>query len=174
MNLHPYDIIRKFGDKIFAGEVTSPKKFIYAVKDTNALTPVVFSDCRLTSSTTTFPSQQTFIDIGDITLNSLKTVLHDKNKVSLNEDGGHDLISIQNGRIKLSTGLNIILGRRSSGKTHTLQIITDEYKRGNIKYIKQFQLLERDDKKDKNIFDQLLADKKIVFLKIIFLLSNQQ
>ena len=56
--------------------------------------------------------------------------------------------------------LNIILGRRSSGKTHTLQMIKGEYKGGNIKYIKQFQLLERDDKKDKNTFDQLLADKK--------------
>lgn len=156
----PFDIINKFGDDIFAGEVTSPKKFIYAIKDPNALTPVVFSDCRLTSSTMVFSSQQTFVDIGDITLNSLKSVLHDKSKVSLNEDGGHDLISIQNGEIKLSTGLNIILGRRSSGKTHTLQMIKEEYKGGNIKYIKQFQLLERDDKKDKNTFDQLLADKK--------------
>ena len=157
---HYLNVIQQLGDKVFAGEVTSPKKFIYAIKDSQALTPVIFSDSRLTSFTTTFSSQQTFVDIGDITLNSLKGALHDKNKVSLNEDGGHDLISIQNGEIKLSTGLNIILGRRSSGKTHTLQMIKEEYKGGNIKYIKQFQLLERDDKKDKNTFDQLLADKK--------------
>ena len=116
-----FETIKLFGDNIFTGEVSSPKKFIYAIKR-NEIVPVLFSDCRL-EALTTFSSKQTFLDIGDITLRALKAALHDKNKVSLTEEGGHDLISINNGEIKISTGLNVILGKRSSGKTYTLNLL---------------------------------------------------
>lgn len=153
------DTIRLFGSEIFVGEVCSPKKFMYAIKR-NEITPILFSDCRLEATTSNFSSKQTFIDIGDITLNSLKSALHDNNKVSLTEEGGHDLISINNGEIKLSTGLNVILGKRSSGKTYSLNLLESVYGKENITYIKQFQLLNlREDEQHKH-FDEMMTSQK--------------
>ncbi len=42
----------------------------------------------------------------------------------------------------LSTGLNVIIGGRSSGKSYTLNRLNEQYE--NVKYIRQFQLLEVD------------------------------
>ena len=47
----PFETIKLFGDNIFTGEVSSPKKFVYAIKR-NEIVPVLFSDCRLEASTT--------------------------------------------------------------------------------------------------------------------------
>ncbi|MEJ0035197.1 MAG: hypothetical protein WDO68_03810 [Gammaproteobacteria bacterium] len=51
---------------------------------------------------------------------------------------------------KLSTGLNVILGARSSGKTHTLDAVhaTQE----NAKYIRQFSLVQHDPQGDEREF----------------------
>lgn len=153
-----FETIKLFGDNIFTGEVSSPKKFIYAIKR-NEIVPVLFSDCRL-EALTTFSSKQTFLDIGDITLIALKAALHDKNKVSLTEEGGHDLISINNGEIKISTGLNVILGKRSSGKTYTLNLLESIYEKNNITYIKQFQLLNLKENEQKRLFDEMMTFQK--------------
>ena len=154
----PFETIKLFGDNIFTGEVSSPKKFIYAIKR-NEIVPVLFSDCRLEISTT-FSSKQTFLDIGDITLGALKAALHDKNKVSLTEEGGHNLISINNGEVKISTGLNVILGKRSSGKTYTLNLLESIYGKDNITYIKQFQLLNLKENEQKRLFDEMMTFQK--------------
>ncbi|WP_347026648.1 phosphotransferase [Bacteroides ovatus] len=155
----PIDTMRLFKSEIFVGEVCSPKKFIYAIKR-NEITPALFSDCRLERTTSSFSSKQTFIDIGDITLNSLKSALRDKNKVSLTEEGGHDLISINNGEIKLSTGLNVILGKRSSGKTYSLNLLESVYGKDNITYIKQFQLLNLQEDEQRKHFDEMMTSQK--------------
>lgn len=155
----PIETIKLFDREIFAGEVSSPKKFIYAIKR-NEITPVLFSDCRLETTTSKFSSKQTFIDIGDITLSSLKSALRDKNKVSLSEEGGHDLISINNGEIKLSTGLNVILGKRSSGKTYSLNLLENIYGKENITYIKQFQLLSLKEEEQRKYFDEMMTSQK--------------
>lgn len=157
----PLDVIRKFGNNIFTGEVASPKKFLYLQKNKELpYTPVLFSDIRPTNDMKVFPSRQTFIDIGDITISALKTVLKDKTKVFLDSSGNQNLIELNNGEIKISQGLNIILGRRSSGKTHTLNLIQNNFGADKVKYIRQFELLQKDEAKEKSSFDAQLSERK--------------
>jgi Fe-S cluster assembly ATPase SufC len=155
----PKNVITALSEYITAGEVTSPKKFMYAYKDTNSLVPVLFSDSRLSTSEP-LPSRQTYIDVGDITLKAIKEALKDRRNVALDPDA-IDLIDINNGEIKISTGLNVILGRRSSGKTHTLKAINSLYGGDkHVKYIKQFSLVNGNENDSKNTYDSMLAEKK--------------
>lgn len=157
----PLDIIRHFGDSIYTGEVRSPKKFMYLLKNRDlAYTPVLFSDLRAKSDIKDFPSRQTFVSIGDITLSALKTALKDKSKVSLDSTGNQNLIDIYNGEVKFSQGLNIILGRRSSGKTHTLNLIQSNFGKDKVKYIHQFELLQKDSDKEAKSFDSKLSERR--------------
>ncbi|MEM1446264.1 MAG: phosphotransferase [Planctomycetota bacterium] len=128
------------GDEVFCGEVTSPKKF-EAVKKAGKLSPVLFSDCRADRSLNPLQAKQTYVDCGDLSLPSLKTALRDKEKVALSPT--HGLFEVfSNGQL-LSTGLNVLLGERSSGKTHLLDQINESQE--NPHYIKQFELVERDE-----------------------------
>ncbi|MEZ9206511.1 PHP domain-containing protein [Vibrio splendidus] len=148
-------------DYITAGEVDSPKKFIRLCKDDSELTPVLFSDLRLKESLRTFPPRQTYIDCGEVSIKSIKSSLRDKTKVSLSETDGNRLFQVFDDGLHLSTGLNIILGSRSSGKTVTLNRINQECE--NVKYIPQFSLVQRDDATYDREFNQGLAREKSNF-----------
>lgn len=152
------EIIEQLKSFITSGEVTSAKKFKYCINDTNSLVPVLFSDLRFPHQMTEFSPRQTFIDIDNTSLRAIKTCLMDKNKVYLHHSKGHRFFQIFEDGQKLSTGLNVILGERSSGKTYTLKTIYRLYK--NVKHIKQFELLETDEEKDKKKFDELLTTKQ--------------
>jgi len=136
------DVISKLGRNIIAGEVSSVKKFIYMEKKESELTPVYFSDFRIEKGVTPdrYPVSHTFIDIDQVNINSLKLCLMDKTKVSLTSEKGVKLFQIfPNGQM-LSTGLNIMFGKRSTGKTYTLNAIASRFS-NKAKYIKQFELL---------------------------------
>jgi len=152
------DKLRKF---ISAGEVDSPKKFIRMAKDEAEITPVIFSDVRIHVDMSKFPTRQTYIDCGDLSLNSLKFSLRDRNKVALSKSEGNSLIQIFDDGQKLSTGLNIVLGARSSGKTVTLTQINKDCE--NVKYIPQFSLVQRDDANYEKEFNADVARKKSTF-----------
>ncbi len=152
------EIIEELGEFISAGEVTSPKKFSYCIKNDSSLVPVLFSDLRFFDGLTEFSPKQTFIDIDNTSLRAIKTCLLDKGKVFLSESEGHRFFQVFEDGQKLSTGLNVILGERSSGKTYTLNRISKTYR--NIKYIKQFELLETDEESDKKRFNELLSTKQ--------------
>lgn len=139
--------ISKLSDHIRAGEVSSIKKFKYCLQDSNSLVPVIFSDCRLTNETINFPTKQTYIDTETVTFDGIRLCLTDKNKIALSEEDGNKLFQVCND-IFISTGLTVILGERSSGKTYTLEKIHKENE--NVKYIKQFSLLEKDEEDFKN------------------------
>lgn len=143
--------------RVTAGEVSSPKKFIYCLNDKNRLVPVLFSDCRIEASDDPFPVRQTFIDCDDVTFASLRVCLGDKHKVALTEADGNTLFLAFDNQM-LSTGLNVIVGERSSGKSFTLERINDAWP--NAKYIPQFSLVERNDDDDARRFDQRLASDK--------------
>ncbi len=136
------DTLTKLGDNIFAGEVTSLRKFKACVKEDDKLTPVIFSDCRFVENMTSYPTRQTFVDIEECTLNAIKGCLFDKTKVSLSKEEGNDFFQATDNGIMLSTGLNVIVGGRSSGKTYTLDKICENF--DNVKYLKQFSLLQND------------------------------
>lgn len=152
------EVIEELNEFITSGEVTSPKKFKYCINDNNSLVPVLFSDLRFKEGMTEFSPRQTFIDIDDTSLRAIKTCLLDKEKVFLVRDEGHSFFQVFENGQKLSTGLNVILGERSSGKSYTLKRIYNDYE--NVKYIKQFELLETDEEKDKKRFNDLLSTKQ--------------
>lgn len=154
-----HETIVKFGKSIFVGEVSSPKKFIQMIKSDDQLTPVLFSDERITSSINSFRDRQTYVNIDEINLKTLKLSFQDKNKIALSNKSS-DLINIDNGNFVISSGLNVILGKRSSGKTYTLNKILEKYGNENIKYIEQFQLIHKDEVQDQNEFDKLLSVEK--------------
>lgn len=153
------DTIAKFGRNIFAGEVTSIKKFIYMLKDENEiLTPVRFSDCRLKRGMTLadYSSNHTFLDIDEVSVRSLRHCLMDKTKSSLTKEDGNELFEIFSNGQQLSTGLNIMYGKRSSGKTYTLNKIAETFGE-RAKYIRQFELLRLSDRSA----DQFEEDQKL-------------
>lgn len=128
---------------VCAGEVDSAKKFVRAMKDDSKLTPVLFSDSRIRIGSTQFPTRQTFVSCGELTIAGLKACLRDKSKVALSKSDGNRLWRVFENGQQLSTGLNVLVGSRSSGKTHTLNTIADTV--ANTKYIKQFALVQQDE-----------------------------
>jgi hypothetical protein len=145
-----------------AGEVDSAKKFVRAVKDASKPTPVLFSDLRMKTDLAKFSTRQTFIDCGGLTLNAIKTCLQDKGKVVLSEiDGNKKWQVFENGQ-KLSTGLNILIGSRSSGKTHTLDEISSVI--DNVKYIRQFSLVQQDEVNYEREFNSEVERRRSVFV----------
>ena len=152
------DVINQLKQFISAGEVTSAKKFKFYLKETESLVPVLFSDLRFKIDMVNFSPRQTFIDADDTSLRAVKTSLLSKDKVFLTPNEGHHFFQIFENGQQLSTGLNVILGDRSSGKSFTLKTIDRIYE--NVKHIKQFELLETDEEKDKKKFDELLTAKQ--------------
>ena len=155
------DTLEKIWDFVSAGEVDSPKKFIRLAKDETEITPVIFSDVRISEEMSKFPTRQTFIDCGDLSLKSLKYSLRDRTKVALSKSEGNSLFQIFDNGQNLSTGLNIVLGARSSGKTVTLDQISKDCE--NVKYIPQFSLVQRDDVNYEKEFNADVARKKSAF-----------
>lgn len=146
---------------IEAGEVDSAKKFIRTIKDDCKLAPVLFSDARICPGLAPFPTRQTFVDCGEITIAALKSCFRDKQKVSLSEHDGNSLFQVFENGQKISTGLNVLIGDRSSGKTYTLDSINDLE---NAKYIKQFSLVQRDAKKEEKEFKDDVQRRRELFV----------
>lgn len=151
------DELEKLRPFFKAGEVDSVKKFIRSIKDDRKPTPVIFSDARINEDLFRQPTRQTYIDCGDITLSAIKACLGDKTKVQISERDGNSLWSpLENGQ-KISTGLNVLIGARSSGKTHTLDEINENIE--NCKYIKQFELVQDKDRETGESFSKYIENK---------------
>jgi len=146
--LKPETLI-KLKDNITCGEVTSIRKFKNCIQNAKLLVPALFSDIRIKENIISFSTRQTFIDLNEISFAGLKNCFNDKNKVFLTKEDGNDFFQATDYGLMLSTGLNVILGQRSTGKTYTLNKISESF--NNAKYIKQFSLLQNDGQK----FDQL-------------------
>ena len=153
------------GDHICCGEVGSIKKFVYYQKDDTMPTPVYFSDFRPVEDVA-FPIRSTFIDTDDISLPSMKLCLQDKTKVMLSAENGNSQFTALP-YLTLSTGLNVVIGGRSSGKSYTLNRLNEQYE--NVKYIRQFQLLEVDPSKAEQEFSEKLAAKQGTITRDYFL-----
>lgn len=136
------DTLSKLLPYICAGEVDSPKKFVRNTKDGTKLTPVLFSDARMKADLPNIPLRQTFIDCGDVSLSAIKACLRDQ-KVALSEKDGNELLQVFEDGQKISTGLNVLVGPRSSGKTHMLDAISASME--GVKYIRQFSLVQQDE-----------------------------
>lgn len=139
------EVLTALHPNITAGEVGSVSKFKRMLKEANDLVPVLFSDMRFDSKLKDFPTRHTFVDLNEITLAGIKSCLNDKSKIALTKESGNDFFQATDEGLILSTGLNIILGERSSGKTITLNKIAGSSR--SAKYIEQFSLLQNDEAK---------------------------
>ncbi len=152
------DALKHISSYVSAGEVDCAKKFIRTLKDNQKLTPVLFSDVRISDKLATLPTRQTFLDCGELSLNAIKACLRDRTKVALTQSDGNELFQIFDDGQKLSTGLNVLLGDRSSGKTFTLDKIAQTHE--GVKYIKQFDLVQQDnDAYERDFNNELQKDK---------------
>jgi hypothetical protein len=145
-----------------AGEVDSAKKFIRVMRDTEKLCPVLFSDSRMKDGMASLPTRQTYIDCGEVSLQAIKSCLGDKRKVFLSKDDGNDLFQVFDDGQHISTGLNVILGARSSGKTYTLNNLSSMFE--HTKYIKQFELVQASDEEDEKRFNSDVQRKRSRFV----------
>jgi ABC-type dipeptide/oligopeptide/nickel transport system ATPase component len=159
----PGHVIDKLSNFITAGEVNSPKKFVYCHKEATDLVPVYFSDCRIDKNLTKYSVRQTYLGCDEPDFSAIKNCLGDKRKVALSPDETNSLFQVFDDGQKISTGLNVILGERSSGKSFTLKKIYSEFE--NVKYIRQFSLIETDDERDESNFSKLLSEKNSLLTK---------
>jgi hypothetical protein len=139
------ETIEKLKANISAGEVASIRKFKSCIQNKDQLVPVLFSDMRFFEGIESFSTRQTYIDLDEISLRGIKSCLFDKNKVFLSADDGNEVFKATDDGLTLSTGLNIVIGERSSGKTYTLDKLSAAFE--NVKYIEQFSLLQNDGEK---------------------------
>lgn len=157
------ETLKKLSPHVTAGEVSSPKKFMYCIKSDERLVPVYFSDCRIRSDLSPLPTRQTFLGCGEVSFSAIKECLRDKSKVALSKHDGNKLFQVfQNGQ-QLSTGLNVVLGDRSSGKTYTLEAIKEQFPYAH--HIEQFALVARNKDEDKKKFNTYLSHKQGLFSK---------
>ncbi|CAK2530089.1 PHP domain-containing protein [Vibrio crassostreae] len=159
----PKYVLEALSSEISAGEVQSAKKFIQASKDEGSLVPVLFSDQRMKIGMQEFESRSTYIAIENVDFRSLKLGLTKKGYVNLTLDEGNRFFEVSNSGLKLSTGLNVVLGKRSSGKSFTLNKIEEFSGEDEIKFIRQFELLESDEDKDKREFDTAISKNQSEF-----------
>ncbi len=152
------ETLEKLKPYISAGEVDSAKKFIRAIKDHTKPTPLLFSDVRISEDLVDLPTRQTFIDCGELTLSAIKQCLSDRGKVALSESEGINLFQVFDDGQMLSTGLNILFGERSTGKTFTLNKLNELH--DNVRYIEQFSLVQQDEEADERDFKRDLDTKR--------------
>lgn len=142
-----------------AGEVASSKKFIYAIRDQDKPTPVLFSDIRIQTKLAKVMGRHTYIDCSEISFDAIKSCLQDKSKVALSAADGNRLLPVFEDGQMISSGLNILMGERSSGKTHSLDRIKETFE--NPKYIAQFQLVQQDAADERNFKSEVQSSRSI-------------
>lgn len=155
------ETLDKLKGYVTAGEVDSAKKFIRCAKDHSCLTPVLFSDARMKDDLQHMPTRATFVDCGEITLSALRHCLSDRRKVALSEGDGNESIQVLDTGLSISTGLNVLLGDRSSGKTYTLDRMSEQHP--DAKYIRQFSLVQVDERKCEQNFNADIERRKSFF-----------
>ena len=157
------DTLAELAPHVTAGEVSSAKKFMYCMNATDRLVPVYFSDCRVREDLNPLPIRQTYLDCSDPTFSAIKECLRDRTKVALSRADGNRLFQIFEDGQQLSTGLNVILGDRSSGKSHTLETLKKRFPEAH--HIRQFALVARDSDEDEKKFNSYLTRKQGLFSK---------
>ncbi|MDU2639128.1 MAG: hypothetical protein E7C63_02570 [Finegoldia magna] len=147
----PIQIIKELNKYIDAIEVSSIKDFLREYKTNNDFVPVWFSDIRISNNLDIKKRGRIYLDIDNDSLKSIKLAFSDKNKVKLTIDESNSLFPINNDSFQVSTGLNVLLGARSSGKSYFLNKV--ESTNENVKYIRQFSLLDKQnlDNKEFNV-----------------------
>jgi PHP N-terminal domain protein len=137
----PMDIITKMGKNVVSIEVSSIKDFLREYKENSKYVPLWFSDFRAALNKEAQKCGRTYLNIEGDDIQSIKFALMDREKVKLSVEDSNALFPISSDGFQISTGLNVIVGARSSGKSYLLDKISQHNE--NVKYIKQFSLLDK-------------------------------
>lgn len=145
--------LAQLGDVVTALEVSSDKKWCYENRFSEK--PVVlFSDCRCGKGDNAVWGRYTYVGMGDITFDALRLAFKDKSKFSITEREDHiELVP----NLYVSSGLNVVIGGRSSGKSYLLNRISESCDSDDLVYVRQFGIVK--DAEDKS-FKNLLADEE--------------
>lgn len=162
----PMQIIKEMNNHIDAIEVSSIKDFLREYNTNNDFVPVWFSDIRISNNLDIKKRGRIYLDIDNNSLKSIKLAFSDRNKVKLTIDESNSLFPINNESFQVSTGLNVLLGARSSGKSYFLNKV--ESTNENVKYIRQFSLLDKQNLDNKE-FDVRLSNENSVQAEKMFI-----
>lgn len=141
-------LMEKLKDYIVCGEVSSAKKWYFCKKKSDLLTPVIFSDIRISDEIKIYPSTLTYLSCEQLTIPKIRVALKDKNKVHITKNQVDEEFQINSSGTTASIGLNIVMGLRSSGKTYTLENLLASFSKENVKYIKQFEIVNKANEKE--------------------------
>jgi hypothetical protein len=132
------------------GGVRNQFQFQIIKNQEDSLTPVLFSDAHATENDSNhdrndidkLKSKSTYIQIDNCSFLEIKNCITDKSKVSLTRDNLQDVVEIDGHN--LSTGLNLVVGKRGTGKTHFLEQIKKQFDKEEIYEIAQFETAKAD------------------------------
>ncbi|HHK5594705.1 hypothetical protein LGX01_05445 [Streptococcus mutans] len=133
------------------GGVRNSLRFQVVQKLENSLSPVLFSDGHATDKDSQpdrndidkLKNKNTYIQVDTCNFSDIKNCISDKTKVSITKDNLQDAIEIDGH--KLSTGLNLVVGKRGTGKTYFLNKIKEQFDQDDIYEIAQFETAKADD-----------------------------
>lgn len=154
----PNKIIEQFGNEIKVGEVSSAKKWFSTLKNKEMLVPVIFSDIRIEENMKVFPGTHLYINCEEFTVGSLKNALLNRTNISLSENPIENEFQILPDGTMASMGLNVLLGKRSTGKTFTLDTIDKSFGCDSTKYIKQFSIIKD---AQESVFKKIIEEDNI-------------
>src|SRR5699024_6777016 len=130
---------------IAVGGVSNQLKFQSILLKDGELAPVLFSDAHATKKDSDnqrndidlLKQKNTFLQIDNCSFEEIKNCISDKEKTAVNSDLLSDVIEVDGHRV--STGLNLIVGKRGTGKTYFLKKIKQEYSSDEVYEIAQFE-----------------------------------
>lgn len=126
------------GDIVTGLEVSSEKK--WSSEHDRAPKPVVmFSDFRCSSNQPECWGKYTYISIEELTFESLLLAFDDKTKFSITESKDHFEIAP---KLFAAMGVNVVIGGRSTGKTHFLDSVYNSCDPNDAVYIRQFDIVK--------------------------------
>lgn len=152
---------------VYVGGVPNQLKFNIVKENPNSIVPCLFSDAHATDNDKNdrnnlekLRNKQTYLQIDSCEFENIRRCLSDKSKVSINEKNLNNVINI-NG-VNVSTGLNLVVGKRGTGKTYFLSKIKEEYCDSDDYYeIKQFETANAEEYIEKQRKNQGLEALKL-------------
>lgn len=144
------EIPKLFDHVVSVGGVTNQLRFNMVKYNTDNLVPCLFSDAHATDNDPDsrndiekLKNKQTYIQVDSCDFEDVRRCLRDRSKISITKENLRDVINI--GGVNLSTGLNLVVGKRGTGKTHFLNKIKEEYSDDEYYEIKQFETARADE-----------------------------
>lgn len=164
----PDSILEQMKDLITAYEVKSQKNFFKVLKNNDNKTPVLFSDFRAKNYDNKFQfiGKYTYLKCESLTFKDIKKSLSSFKNVSLTTDNEINIFDIYSDKVKAYNGVNVLLGKRSTGKTWLLNSINEQFQNNpsinskQVLYIEQFEITNKD-----NFNDEIIVESKNIVKK---------